>query len=298
MSRPFEISRACYGARGARAILLRQIEAALTRLPRAHATDEQIHQARRYMKAARATLRLLRPALAERAYRAQNRTLRDAARDLGAVRDGPVLMKTLDRVVRKSRRAERQPAIEEFAAQLQRRAASDRISGRRTGIPAAAAKLRTALARVASWPPPGKGWRLVRKGLRQTYRKGRHAAKANGASPTSASLHEWRKRAKYLRNQLEVITPVEHASLSAMLEELHSLTHRLGEDHDLAVLSDLVRQHGPPLDNDSGSSLLGVIQQRRKKLQKKAVATGTALFAAKPAHFDARLRRYFRHWPG
>ena len=233
----------------------------------------------------------------ERAYRAQNRTLRDAARDLGAARDGPVLMKTLDRIVRISRRAETPLAIDGFAAQLQRRAASDRISGRRTAIPRAAAKLRTALARVAAWPPPGKGWRLVRKGLRQTYRKGRHAARANDASPTSASLHEWRKRAKYLRNQLEIIAPVEHASLSVMLEELHSLTSRLGEDHDLAVRSGLVRQHGPPLDEDSRWSLLGVIQQRRKKLQKKAVATGTALFAEQPAHFDARLRRYFRHWP-
>ena len=178
----------------------------------------------------------------ERAYRAQNRTLRDAARDLGAARDGPVLMKTLDRIVRISRRAETPLAIDGFAAQLQRRAASDRISGRRTAIARAAAKLRTALARVAAWPPPGKGWRLVRKGLRQTYRKGRHAARANDASPTSASLHEWRKR------------------------------------RNICVIS--------------WKSSLPSSMPRSASCWKSFT-----LFAAQPAHFDARIRRYFRHWP-
>jgi hypothetical protein len=63
------VSHATCGARGMRAILHRQIEAALVGLPRAHATDEEIHESRKRMKAARATLRLLRPLLSETSYR-------------------------------------------------------------------------------------------------------------------------------------------------------------------------------------------------------------------------------------
>jgi hypothetical protein len=70
------VSHATSGARGMRAILHRQIEAALAGLHRARATDEEIHEARKQMKAARATLCLLRPHLSEMDYRSENRMLR------------------------------------------------------------------------------------------------------------------------------------------------------------------------------------------------------------------------------
>lgn len=87
MKQGFAVSHATSGARGMRAILHRQIEAALAGLHRARATDEEIHEARKQMKAARATLRLLRPHLSEMDYRSENRMLRDAARALSAARD-------------------------------------------------------------------------------------------------------------------------------------------------------------------------------------------------------------------
>jgi hypothetical protein len=53
----FEVSHTTSGARGMRAILHRQIEAAIAALPRHDPTDEEIHAARKQMKAARATPR-------------------------------------------------------------------------------------------------------------------------------------------------------------------------------------------------------------------------------------------------
>ena len=95
MTHRFEVSHATCGARGMRDLLHRQVEAAIAQLPQREATDEQIHRARKHMKAARATLRLLPPTLSAIAYGRENRALRDAARVLSATRDDTVLLKTL-----------------------------------------------------------------------------------------------------------------------------------------------------------------------------------------------------------
>ena len=80
MTHRFAVSHATRGARGMRDLLHRQVQRAIAQLPQRQATDEQIHSARKHMKAARATLRLLRPMLSEAAYGRENRALRDAAR--------------------------------------------------------------------------------------------------------------------------------------------------------------------------------------------------------------------------
>jgi hypothetical protein len=76
----FEVSHAPYGARAMRAILQRQIESAVSHLPRGRPSDEAVHTVRKYMKAARATLRLLRPLLSARDYRAEDRALHELRR--------------------------------------------------------------------------------------------------------------------------------------------------------------------------------------------------------------------------
>ena len=96
MASRFQVSHATRGARGMRDILHRQIETALAELPLDRTTDEQIHRARKDMKAARATLRLLRPLLSKAAYQRENHALRDAARALSAARDDTVLVKSLE----------------------------------------------------------------------------------------------------------------------------------------------------------------------------------------------------------
>jgi CHAD domain-containing protein len=297
MTQGLELSHATSGARGMRAILHRQIEAAIAGLPRAHATDEEIHEARKRMKAARATLRLLRPLLSEASYRTGNRMLRDAARALSATRDSTVLVKTLDELVQHAPGKRTRERLNAFEAQLQRAARRSRAQVDRSGLRQSAVQLRTALQRVDSWPEAVPEWKAVRRSLRDTYRKGRRCALCNARRRDGATLHEWRKRAKYLRSQLQVIAPVQHASLKSMADELHDLTDQLGEEHDLAVLSELAQQDGRHrVDGKTNQKLQRLIDKRRRKLRKRALRVGLPLYAEKPAHFEARLQRYLREW--
>ena len=294
MTNRFEVSHANYGARAMREILKRQIETAVEELPRGRPTDEEVHSIRKHMKAARGTLRLLRPLLSDRDYRTENRALRDAARAFGAARDGAVLVETLEALMQKAKGNGARRSLAAFETELKEDADRRRIRLARRGLRHSAAQLRVALRRVHSWPEPEMDWRAVCRSLRASYSKGRQCARRNERNASAGTLHEWRKRAKYLRSQLEVIEPVQHASLQTMSGELHQLSDQLGEEHDLTVLGDLAHQRG--LERKAERSLRKIIKRKRRKLRKWAISVGRPLYSEKPAHFEARLRRYFRHW--
>ncbi|HVW67335.1 MAG TPA: CHAD domain-containing protein, partial [Steroidobacteraceae bacterium] len=111
------------GTHGARRIARQQIAAALKLLQGRPATDRSVHAARKELKRARATLRLLRDALGDSKYKRENAALRDVARPLSAVRDGRVLVDALGSLLRYSgTRAARLP-LARFRRALDRRRA-------------------------------------------------------------------------------------------------------------------------------------------------------------------------------
>ena len=136
----------------------------------------------------------------------------------------------------------------------------------------------------------------MRRALCKTYRQGRQCARANQLCRNGATLHEWRKCAKYLRSQLEVIAPVQHASIESMSRKLHELSDHLGDEHDLAVLSALAQEDSGGNGHEADGALQKLIARKRRKLRKRALEVGLPLYAEKPRDFAARLRGYFREW--
>ncbi len=292
----FEMSHARRGARGVRDILHRQLERAIAELPVGRPTDEQIHRARKDLKAARATLRLLRPLLSEPLYREENRALRDAARGLSAARDDAVLLRSLGELVRGVKGSAKRRRLAAFQSRLRRDARRRRTALARSGLQQSAARLRGALARLESWSAPTEDWQPVYRALRDTYRKGRRCARCNARRASGPTLHEWRKRAKYLRSQLELIAPLQHASLEGMATRLHELSDQLGEEHDLAVLGALAQRRRRELGRKAHAALQKRIGKRRRKKCERALSLGLPIYAEKPTHFERRLRRYIREW--
>lgn len=296
MTARFEVSHATAGARGVREILHRQLETGISELPHAEPTDAQIHRARKHLKAARATLRLLRPLLSEEAYRKENGALRTAARTLSAARDGSVLVSTLGKLRRRVAGAKSGRELAGLQRRLRHESSRRRSELARGGLRRTAAQLRAAIATVDSWPSPPTDWKMVRHSLRDSYRKGRRCAQSNARQHSGRRLHEWRKRAKDLRSQLEVLAPIQHATLRSMTDELHQLSDYLGDEHDLAVLRDIAHQNGHRIARKTDDRLQHAISKKRRKLRKRALAVGLPLYAEKPARFETRLRRYLRQW--
>jgi CHAD domain-containing protein len=275
---------------GVRRIARGQIDLAREELTGQGKSDvgEAVHEARKAFKRVRALLRLARDELADDVYRRENETFRDAGRALSGVRDAAVLVETLDDI--RTRYAGELPdgafgglrdALDEEA-----RAAHDALEDDRTAIEGVAGTLDAARARVAGWRV-AEGATLA-PGFKRIYRRGRRALRAAGEDGSTESLHELRKRAKDLWHAAQVL---QRAVPGKLRRGAHDLSDAVGDDHDLAVLLDAVRQRPQALAPGERELLVSLVGRRRAELQRTALERGRKLYARKPRAMAKVVRR-------
>ncbi len=287
------------GTRGARRIARHRVESALEILDGKSPTDPAVHTARKELKKARATLRLLRDALGTSTYKKENAALRDAARPLSELRDGQVLLDALRSLVERHGAPASQWPLAKFERVLSRRREELRetILERSGPLQGACKILRGARSRSEHWHVGRHGWSVLGPGLKRTYSHGRRAfARALGRRGDE-SLHEWRKQTQYFRNQLQLFEPLGSGRLAGLVKKTRDLVEYLGDDHDLAVLSE--RAMAAREDFPSAAThraFIALIERRRAKLQDKALRVGRQVYKEAPVAFTARLGRDWRNW--
>jgi CHAD domain-containing protein len=112
--------------------------------------------------------------------------------------------------------------------------------------------------------------------------------------PTVKKLHEWRKQAKYLRYQLELLCAVWPGMMEPLAGQADHLGDLLGDDHDLAVLRQMLTQHPERFDDEEELALLfALIDRRREELETEANLLGRWLFQDSPKDFAQRLKGYW-----
>jgi len=198
------------GTYGARRITRRRIKSALRTLGPKQTDDSSIHAARKDLKRARATLRLLRDALGKTTYKKENTALRDVARPLSEARDGRVLLDALSSLVKYYGTPAADLPLDGFKRALTRRRtqARKRVLGKPGPLRDARKALREMRSRSDDWHVGRHGWSVLGAGLKRTYTKGRDAFARARARPTDGNLHEWRKQTKYFWHQLQLFEPL------------------------------------------------------------------------------------------
>ena len=255
--------------------LLGCIASSRAQLERQPLSDESVHAARKALKKARAALRLLRPGLGEALFRAENRALRDAGRCLSPLRDTKSQLDALAELRRRHPAKLRLAGLDALDAGLR----AERVAARR--------KLELQLQScLALLEPAGRADfarvdpSVLENGVRRVYSKGRKAFRQAGKAGTAEALHEWRKQVKYLHDALEALHGADAGKTAKIAKRADKLADRLGDDHDLAVLSQ--RERAP-------KKLRKLIAGRRKKLQKRALRLGEKLYRKRPRRVAARL---------
>lgn len=256
--------------RQCRDIFVHQIAAALAELD---ASKPNVHGARKQLKRARGTLRLLRPAIGDDRYGGENVVARDAARPLSRARDDEALKEALEELLDRFGRS---------APGVHLGHSSHKLSA------AQLARIRAALenssTRAAAWQLDSEGWDCIETGLRATYRRARRALRHARKDRATEDLHEWRKQTKYVWHQLQILTPLATGPIGELADEFHHLADYLGDEHDLAVLRERVGASG---------EMQTMIDSRRSELQEKALALGERLYADKSKPFMQRLAAFW-----
>jgi len=270
--------------------LLAHIDAATNRLPPSRAvSDTDVHEARKSIKRARAVLRLVQPALQADVYESGKSALRDAGRALSSVRDAKVMA---DRYAEMLQRAGFATFPVSTIAGSQPVMGNKALPRRRSDFAAARNSLVTVRARLADAALSAADWTPLGDGIRVIYKSGLRAMPGESArAASSEALHEWRKRVKNYLHALEAIVASGRPSpIRRTISSARRLADVLGEEHDLALLADALRASAEHEDRRVGK-LLDAIEDRRRRLRRRAIKSGARLYAETPTGMERWLRR-------
>jgi CHAD domain-containing protein len=297
----FELKHKETVPQGIRRIACEQIEKALEVIngTKRGGSDEAVHEARKCFKQVRGALRLVRCELGDQEFRRENGTFRDAGRPLSQVRDAKVLVDTLDSLTEHFKPDLKPDSFKHLRDALVRRRREVRLQvlEKERAMSKVAKAVKAAEKRVDRWNLRHKGWGAISEGLRLVYGQGRDSMQQALQDGSDEAYHEWRKRGKDLRYDLELLTRVWPEMFNPMAEQAHHLTDLLGEDHDLAVLKQIVEEE---LDESICGSerelLFGLVDQRRRDLQKEASELGQKLYEESDGDFVDRIHGYWKAW--
>jgi len=280
-----------------RRVLVKQLDKAIAGLQGRSRFNRAVHEVRREIKRARATLRLLREGIGDDAYHRENALMRDAARPLTPVRDAKVLPETLRRLD-PGTGAKRNTFVQHLHRVLGEEQRDIQLRLRPQDLTAAAAVLRAIKRRLEAVPEARLNQAALSAGLERAYRSGRKAFVRVRHRPTDECLHEWRKQTKYFANQLEIVLPLSPKRLAKSYKSSLRLAEHLGNDHDLALLNGKIFQHATGANaasrNDAVEELISRLARQRKELQRNAYRLGRSLYSTRPRRIRTKLEKGLR----
>jgi|GEM_PF-1621562 len=252
--------------------------------------DKGIHEARKALKRLRALLRFLAPVMRQQSRLELDR-LRGAARRLSGLRDSAVAIETLDGVVARGIAAAPVSArmakdIDRFRASLVASRESAHENGAAEALRLVTAEIAEAAARVAAWRMMPEGEPAIRAGLERTFRRGRKALKSARGRFAGEFGHRLRMRAKDLFYCLRLLEGV-WVGTGELPARLKTLEERLGEDHNLAMLTERLPRAGQTPAWQK--RVEAWIASDRAALCEKAEAIAEDVYREKPRPFATRV---------
>jgi CHAD domain-containing protein len=245
--------------------------------------EKAVHEYRKSIRRARSLLALLRPSLGATTTRGITEELKRAFRDTGLLRDRDVLAATLSGLAD-------DPVLfveaAEFAARLSegpdRPAPATTLRGAFPILKPLPGALEVTLPRDYSTPD-------LERGLTRTYRRTRQALERAVETKADADFHEWRKRVKELRYQVELLASSGSRLLKRREKDLGELARELGSVTDISVLCREIEALAQSQPDGQGAKLLERGRQLVRQRADELLSRGAEFFAEEPRAFALRI---------
>jgi CHAD domain-containing protein len=244
-----------------------------------------VHEYRKSIRRARAVVSLLRPSVGKSAADGLARHLKDAFQGTGAVRDADILLTSLRAIPAEPEDDLARHAIEvalELEQRLSRREISETLG---QGVPNLA-PLPAALEVTLS---PDFSANDLERGLSRSRRRERRALERARETGSDEELHEWRKRVKELRYQVELFASTGSRELKKREKALGDLAQQLGEVTDAIVLAREILRREKDGSVPPASSLLERIRGSASSASRGLLEKGADLFERDPKSFARQV---------
>jgi CHAD domain-containing protein len=256
-----------------------------------------VRRARKSLKRVRAILDLVRGAIAEEDHRSMRTEARDLGRLLSPLRDRDVVQALLKRLEKDATTTRRREAIRLAEAVLA--AAQPELAvrdHRAEEIVVAEVGRRAAgfLERIETLNVADLGRRHVLDRVERSWRRARTRFHDGFIDGDTEWLHETRKRVIRLQLSLQPLISLHPIGMPKAIRRLKRVADALGDDHDLAVLADLVDMHAERFGDESiVDRIRREIERRRETLQRTALRRGLPVLERSPSKVRGRLRRWW-----
>lgn len=285
---------------GLRRLVLAECQNALDYLRQAQTATERheaVHEVRKSFKKIRAAIRLVRDAVPF--YHETNAFFRDEARKISTVRDATSNLETLDALEKQYASVLKPDAFAPLRQILvaHREELSQEAFDQRQHLQTIQAALEQRMVEIEKWDCAIDTYAQIRPSLRRVYKRGYAGLHRARSSGESEDFHEWRKRAKYLRYQIDILSRIWRQVMEAWEDELHDLTDLTGLDHDLHNLSATLRDRDPAaLETPPGLLLPALITQQQQLAKTHALLLGERFYQRDPDAFCDALEVYWDNY--
>lgn len=249
---------------------------------------EAVHEVRKRIKRLRGLLRLVRHAAPE-VFALENGALRDAARELSALRDDKALEEailTLDQGALEPTDVE---AVQGLATRLAARSRDVDPQSLKSALQRVDTVLLAVRERSSQWALGDLDWPALVRAAGRTYRKARQGFAATKRKGNDEVRHEWRKRVKYVRDHAHLLHGLAPERMGMREQLLDALAQRLGDHHDLALLRATLANED--FAGHEREALSRLIEQRQDRLDLEALALADRAFARGRKRYERQLER-------
>jgi CHAD domain-containing protein len=243
---------------------------------------EALHDFRKAVRRARALVSLLRPALGPTATHGLVGELRSAFQATGVLRDADILIATLSTVVSDDAvRPVFERALEQEQSRDGSRAAEALAAGNRILRPLPDV-LRVTLPQAFSMDD-------LARGLARSCRRVRSTLARAATTGSNVDFHEWRKRVKELRYQIELLASSGSAELKRREKALAALAEELGKVTDLIVLKAALAEREKSGAIPEAPALAKAIQAAIAARSRELTERGRGFFTESPGVFARQV---------
>jgi CHAD domain-containing protein len=256
------------------------LSAARQALERGTPSDRTIHRVRQRLKRVRSVLRVLRPALGDKAKQSSDH-LREAGRILSHSRDADVAAASARELTSTAHGEE--AGFSRVVVRLDREAKANQP----TSVGRVVELISQSKVDLAEASDNFDGDALLSRAIRRAYKRGLAARARAEETQTTPDLHEWRKRVKDLWHLMRLARKRLPRRGGKLIPEFERLSDLLGLDHDHAVLAEKLAVQ--PTADPALMAQLSLIAQRRRALEAEAFKLGAELYRKRPRAFRQRV---------
>ncbi|QCK13948.1 CHAD domain-containing protein [Mangrovivirga cuniculi] len=244
----------------------------------------KIHEIRKCLKKLRGALRLIRGNFDD--YKKYNVVYRDAGRMLSDVRDATSVIEAIEDLKSTYSNQLYKNTFKPFTNFLiEKRDRLQEMKRMENIFQEIKNDVAETLEKMKTWEIENS-FEFIIPGLIKVYKRGKKAYSRVSEDPSPPKLHEWRKRVKYLRYQLDILTPLWPEIIDPLEDEYHKLTDFLGDDRDLFMLKNVIDNNEHRFESEEDSKLLkAIISSQRMEYQQEAIKYGKKLYSLPKKEF-------------